>query len=164
MARLWIYGICGIVSGFLITIAYVVGAILQPGYSSVSQAISELIAVGAPHKALLDILILGFHALVIPFAFGLYRGIGNGKGSGIGPYLLATAGILGVILTLFFPCDPGYVPMTLPGTLHIFIAVPMGFLILFAILAFSRQFRKDTEWADTARTLWQRSSRGSCWR
>jgi hypothetical protein len=147
MVRLWIFGACGILSGLLITIAYLIGAILQPGYSSIRQAISELIAVGAPDKALLDVLILGFHALVIPFAYGLYLGVEKRKGAGIGPYLLAAAGVMGIILTLFFPCDPGCVPTTLPGTLHIFIAVPMGFLILFAILAFSFRFRERPTWA-----------------
>ena len=144
---LWLYGVCGILSGLLITVAYGIGALLRPGYSSVSQAISELIESGAPNKLLLDAILLGFHGLVIPFAYGLHRGIGGGNGSRIGPYLLAAAGVLGVVLTLFFPCDPGCKAVTLRGTLHILIAIPMGFLILFAILAFSRRLKHAEGWA-----------------
>ena len=45
-----------------------IGAALRPGYSVTGQAISELIERGAPNKALIDVLLLGFHGLVIPFA------------------------------------------------------------------------------------------------
>jgi len=83
---------------------------------------------------------------VIPFSYGLHRAINNGKGSKIAPILLAGAGVLGVILTLFFPCDPGCEPVTFRGIMHILIAIPMGFLILFAILAFSRRLKNDKEW------------------
>ena len=48
----------------------------------------------------------------------------------------------GVILTLFFPCDPGCAPfVSLRGTLHIFVAVPMGFAILIGIWLTGRRLR-----------------------
>jgi len=48
---------------------------------------------------------------------------------------------------LFFPCDPGCEPfVSVRGTLHIFIAIPMGFSILFAILGFSFRLAHNEEW------------------
>lgn len=145
--RLKLFGACGIISALLYIVAWIVGAILRPGFSSKTQAVSELIEAGAPNKLLLDTMILGFHILVIPFAYGLHKGIHDGKDSKTGPILLMSAGGLGIVLTLFFPCDPGCKPVTLRGIMHILISIPLGFLILFAILAFSRRLKGDEQWA-----------------
>lgn len=140
-------GACGIASVCLLAVADVVGAASTPGYSIVSQPISELIEIGAPNKAWLDVLFLGYHGLVVPFALGLHAAIDGGSGSRIGPALLAAAGGLGVVLTLYFPCDPGCEPfVTLRGTMHIAIAIPIAFAILFAILAFAPRLSRDERW------------------
>ena len=141
-----ICGLCGIVSALLFTAADVTGAILRPGYSSIAQAVSELIEAGAPNKMVLDAMLFGFHGLVIPFSYGLHWGLSSGKGSKLGPILLGAAGVIGVVLTALFPCDPGCNPETFRGTMHIAMAIPMGFLIIFAILAFSRRLIKQPGW------------------
>lgn len=140
-------GLCGLASALFFVAADGLGAALRPDYSVLSQAISELIEAGAPNKAPLDLLLLGFHGLVIPFALGLHRAVRPGPGAALAPALLGGAGALGVILTLFFPCDPGCRPVTLRGTLHIFIAVPMGVSVVLSILAFGRRFGGDPRWA-----------------
>ncbi|NBC95981.1 MAG: DUF998 domain-containing protein, partial [Deinococcus-Thermus bacterium] len=56
-------GICGVASAAFFVAADLAGILLRPGYSPVSQAISELIETGAPNKTLLDALLLGFHGL-----------------------------------------------------------------------------------------------------
>lgn len=137
----------GLVSVALFTAMDVIGAVLRPGYSSISQAVSELIEVGAPNKPVLDAMLVGYHGLVIPFAITLHYAVNRGTGSRVGPVLLALAGGLGVVLTLFFPCDVGCEPfVSVRGTAHIFIAIPMGFAILFAILAFSMRFARQPDW------------------
>lgn len=114
----------------------ITGSMLTPGYSPISQAISELIESGAPAKPLVDPFLLVFHGLAVAFALGLGARLG-GRGGQLGAGLLALAGVTGVILTLLFPCDPGCQPITWRGTAHIFLAIPMGFAALFSILAFS---------------------------
>lgn len=140
-----------IIAVALFVFADVYGSFARPGYSPVANAISELIETGAPNKRVLDFLIGTYHALVIPFAVGLLSATQNGRLSFLGPALLAVAGVLGVVLTVFFPCDAGCEPVTARGTAHIFIAVPMGFSILLAILAFSHRFSKIPRWASFAR-------------
>lgn len=138
---------CGPLSAALFAAADRVGASLTPGYSSRSQAVSELIEVGAPYKHVVDPLLLGFHGLAIPFAVGLHLSLTDTRNSLKGPALLAGAGFAGLILTLFFPCDPGCEPfVSVRGTLHILIAIPMGFAVLFAILAFAQRFGRTPGW------------------
>jgi hypothetical membrane protein len=140
-------GWCGIVSVAFFLLADGLGAFLTPDYSMTTQAISELMETGAPFKHVVDPLLVGYHGLVIPFSLGLHRAIRDHRRNPLGPVLLACAGATGVLLTLFFPCDPGCEPfVSIRGTLHIFMAVPMGFAILFAILAFSRRLRHDPAW------------------
>lgn len=135
------FAACGPLSAALFVAADRVGAALTPGYSSRSQAVSELIEVGAPYKYVVDPLLLGFHGLVIPFALGLHLSLNATRNRLTGPALLAGAGMAGLVLTLFFPCDPGCEPfVSVRGTMHIFIAIPMGFAVLFAILAFGHRF------------------------
>jgi hypothetical protein len=118
-----------------------------PGYSSTAQPISELVAVGAAQKSMVDPLLVTFHGLAIPFAAGLFLVLRPGRQVLPASLLLAGAGLAGVILTLFLPCDPGCQPFaSLRGTLHIAVAVPMGFSILFAILLFGRVFRRRHRW------------------
>ncbi|MFZ2102525.1 MAG: DUF998 domain-containing protein, partial [Oricola sp.] len=124
-----------------------VGAAMTPGYSSWAQAISELMETGAPAKHVVDPLLIAYHGSVIPFAIGLHRATRSLARSWLAPALLSGAGLAGVILTAIFPCDPGCEPMvSLRGTLHILIAIPMGFSILVAIYLFSRRFRGSAGW------------------
>ncbi|PWE18244.1 hypothetical protein DDZ18_01145 [Marinicauda salina] len=142
-----ILALCGVLSAACFIAADALGIALRPDYSPVSQAISELLERGAPNKALLDGLILGFHGLVVPFAWALQRGLPRGPGGPTGPALLAAAGATGVVLTLFFPCDPGCAPpVTWRGLAHILIAIPMGFAVLFGLLAIGIRLRTAPGW------------------
>jgi hypothetical membrane protein len=144
-------GALGPVAVLLFIAADVVGSRVTPGYSPVSDAISELVETGAAAKAVVDPLLLAYHALVIPFAAGLHVAIAE-RGRVAGPLLIGIAGLLGVILTLAFPCDPGCAPfVSLRGTLHILIAIPMGFAILIGLFLTARRFRADPRWHGFAR-------------
>jgi hypothetical membrane protein len=134
---------CGPLAALAFLAADLAGIRATPGYSVTGQAISDLMEKGAPAKRIVDPLLVLSHGLVPPFALGLRRV----TGARLGPALLAGAGATGVILTLAFPCDPGCAPfVSLTGTLHIFLAVPMGFAILFALVAFARHFRRAPGW------------------
>jgi hypothetical membrane protein len=144
-----VLGGCGILSVLMFVAADRAGAYLTPGYSSVAETISELVETQAPYKFLVTPFLTIFHGLLIPFAVGLHRALEPSPRGVAGPALLAIAGFAGVILTLFFPCDPGcYPPQTTLGAVHRFIAAPMGFSIVVAMFAFSRRFAADPVWSD----------------
>lgn len=140
-------GSCGVLAVAAFALADGLGIALTPGYSAISDAISELVERGAAAKPIVDPFLLLYHALVIPFAAGLRRAIHPGAAMPVGPIMLGIAGLAGVILTLFFPCDPGCAPfVSLRGTLHIFIAVPMGLSIVIAIWLVGGAMRASPQW------------------
>lgn len=145
------FALCGPLAAAVFLAADLTGIVKTPGYSPGSQAISELMEQGAPAKPLVDPLLVLYHGLAIPFAAGLHRGLPEGRPGRAGPLLIALAGMAGVILTLFFPCDPGCAPfVSLRGTLHIFIAIPMGFAILIGILLIGLRLRGHRAFAGHA--------------
>ncbi len=118
------------------------GILATPEVSPVSQAISELMERDAPAKGLVDPLLVMYHGLVIPFAGRLDRSLPSRLPGPLGPRLIGLVGLAGVILTLFCPCDPGCALfVSLQETLHIFIAIPMGFAILNGIWLTGRRQR-----------------------
>jgi hypothetical protein len=114
------------------------GGLLRPGYSHISHAISELIAAGAPNTTLLIPLFTLYDILLAAFGAGLLLAVrahseksGTRAGSW-GALVLVVAGILGVLMNLFFPQDPGGPPVTLTGLVHVALA---GVLSLGTMLA-----------------------------
>ena len=67
--------LCGPLAAAMFLAADLAGIFTTPGYSPVSQAISELMERNAPAKAFVDPLLILYHGLVIPFAAGLHRGL-----------------------------------------------------------------------------------------
>jgi len=65
--------LCGMVSPVLFIVLTVLGGALRPGYSHVSDTISELFAPGAPNKLLLDVLHTTCAVLTILFGVGVWQ-------------------------------------------------------------------------------------------
>jgi hypothetical membrane protein len=94
---------CGALSSLLYVATDVLGGLSYPGYSFVSQAISELGALGAPSKPLVDPLFLGYDALALIFAVGVFReGAERGRALRITGALLIAYATLGLLGGAFF--------------------------------------------------------------
>jgi hypothetical protein len=133
--------LCGVLAPLVYVGAVMLGGLLRPGYSHISHAISELIAAGAPNTTLLIPLFTLYDILLAAFGAGLLLAVrahsekrGTRAGSW-GALVLVVAGILGVLMNLFFPQDPGGPPVTLTGTVHVALA---GVLSLGTMLAMLR--------------------------
>jgi hypothetical membrane protein len=130
--------VCGVLAPLVYVGAVIMGGLLRPGYSHVAHAISELIATGAPNTTLLNPLFTLYDLLLVAFGAGLLltvmaRSEQNGTRSGAwGALALVVAGLLGVLMNLFFPQDPGGPPVTFAGTVHVVLA---GVLSLGTMLA-----------------------------
>jgi hypothetical membrane protein len=122
--KVWLLG--GILAPVTYLIAVVVGGLIRPGYSHYSEAISELIASGAPNKVLLNPLFIVYNLLAFAFGFGVLvyvRAWPSGRRS-LG-LIAAGALIFGALVglaTVFFPQDPGGPAVTVTGTIHIVLA------------------------------------------
>ena len=64
---------CGIASSLLYVAVNVVAPLGYPGYDVVSQAVSELSAIGAPTRPLMVATGLPYNLLVLAFAWGVWR-------------------------------------------------------------------------------------------
>lgn len=140
------FAICGIISPLLYLTMVIVGGALIPGYSHITETVSELLVAGAPNRSLLATLMISSSVLGILFPIGLHRGINEGKGSKVGPVFLIIASVLG-IFTTYFPQDPGGPPLTFAGTVHVVLIIPMVILSLGAFIAFWRRLKSDSLWS-----------------
>jgi hypothetical protein len=137
MYRRYLLG-CGLLAPLVYAGTVILGGLLRPGYSHSAHAISELIATGAPNTLLLIPLFTLYDILLAAFGAGLLLTVNaspdaRGRRSGAwGALALVAAGLLGVVMNLFFPQDPGGPPVTFAGTVHVVLA---GVLSLGTMLA-----------------------------
>jgi hypothetical membrane protein len=143
-----------LLSGILAPIVYVLtvilGGVIQPGYSHVAQAVSDLIATDAPNKPLLDPLFALYNLLAIAFALGFFQYVrsdhqNRGKVVGtLGALVLVAQGIFG-LATLFFPEPAGGMSaaITSVGAMHIVFAGLSSLATMLAILLLGFWFRNN---------------------
>ena len=98
---------CGVVSSLLYVATDIVGGIRYDDYSFTSQAISELMAVGAPSERFVDPLFLTYDALVIAFAIGVVRTAhGRRRALSLTGFLLMAYGAIGMVGPTLFEMHP----------------------------------------------------------
>jgi len=127
--------VCGIAAPVFYVAAVVIGGIITPGYSHLAHDISGLIAADAPKKAVLDPLFITYNILLGGFGVGLltaFRERGGAVGKA-GAVILIVIGILGLILTIFFPRDAIGAEQTFAGRMHIIFAGLMSLGTMAAI-------------------------------
>lgn len=150
-------GLAGILGPLIYVAASIIGDALRPDYDFVRDSVSELIETGAPNKALLDSMIGIYHAFVMAFALGIYQATPRTPRSWIAPALIGGAGLVGIVITLFFPCDVGCEanPTTFAGQGHGVLVGVSVLLVAVAMLLLWRQLILDEAWAGHGRyTAW----------
>lgn len=123
---------CGILSSLLYVAATIGGALRWQGYSSISQAVSELAAIGAPSRPLVAPLFLAYDVLIVAFGVGVWRSASGARALRITAGLLVGLGLVG-LLSAPFPMHLRGVEPTLTDTMHIVLTSVTVLLILFAI-------------------------------
>ncbi len=138
----------GLVSSFLYVTMNIVSTLVWREYSSTSQTVSELSAIGAPTRAIWLPLGLLYTALVTAFGVGVRQAAGESRALRIVGGLLVVYGLLGLIA----PFAPMHLRPALAAgggsltdTIHITLAMLTVLLMLLAIgfgaAAFGRRFR-----------------------
>lgn len=145
-------GFCGLASAFALVTATLVGGALREGYDPVRDAISELTEAGGPNAEWLRVLTTAYAALLIPFAYGLHRGLPSARLGWLGPLLLGGAGLSMVPLGNYARCDTGcWEATTTRGQAHawlVLVGVPLTFAAMFAIWL---RMRRQPKWRGYAR-------------
>ena len=117
-----IFFLCGMLSPVLYIFMTILGGALRPGYSHISDTVSELFSPGSPNKLLLDILSTTTALLTILFGIGVLqfvRGSEHSEPIGIiGAGMIITMGVVNVATATIFPQDAWGSPSTFPGQMH----------------------------------------------
>jgi hypothetical protein len=140
--------VLGLVSSFLYITMNIVSTLVWREYSSASQTVSELSAIGAPTRAIWLPMGFLYTALVTAFGWGVRQTAGESRALRTAGGLLMVYGLLGII----WPFAPMHLRPalaagggTLTDTIHIALGVVTVLLMLAAIgfgaAAFGRRFR-----------------------
>jgi hypothetical protein len=120
---------CGIVSSLLYVAINVLGAMRWQGYSSTSQTVSELFAIGAPSRSLVVPLGIAYDVLLVAFGMGVWQSAGRRRALRVTAGLLVALGALGMVWP---PMHLRGAEPTLTDALHIVFAVAT---VLFTLVA-----------------------------
>ncbi len=136
--------ICGILSSLLYVAMNVFIPMQWEGYSSASQTVSELSAIGAPTRPLWVLLGIVYSLLAIAFGWGVWTSACRNRSLRVAGGLTVIYGVI----SLAWPFAPMHLrgaELTLTDTMHIVLAMVTVLLMLlaigFAAAAFGKRFR-----------------------
>lgn len=140
-----ILSLCGIVAPAFFVLMVVIAGMRYPGYSHLTQAISELSGVDAPNPLIQNVNFFITGILITAFALGLYRDLDGDERSALGATLLGVFGVVSVAHA-FLPCDAGCEFVSTVGSVHNVTGLA-GFLSAIAgVFLISRRFGADPNW------------------
>lgn len=130
--------LCGVMAPVLFVFVAILGGALRPGYSHVSDTVSELFSPGSPNKPLLDTLHTLFALLMTLFGIGLLRlvrGSERARWIGVaGASLFIAMGLVSVATAAVFHQDPWGSPSTFAGGMHVMLTGVVGLLSILSML------------------------------
>lgn len=136
--------ICGILSSLLYVAMNVFVAMQWEGYSSASQTVDELSAIGAPTRALWVLLGIAYTLLVTAFGWGVWASARRNRPLRVVGGLMVAYGVIDLAWP-FAPMHLRGAELTLTDTMHIVLAMVTVLLMLLAIgfgaAAFGKRFR-----------------------
>ena len=125
--------VCGILSSLLYVATDLVGGLRYEGYSFTSQAVSELMATGAPSEPFVDPLFITYGVLALAFGVGVFReAAGQSRALRIAGALLIAYALVGFTGPTLFEMHPRGSGMQGGDTPHIILT---GVLVLLTLLA-----------------------------
>jgi len=137
---------CGVLAPVIYALVIFVLGLLTPGYSQITQLMSELGETGAPFALVMNLggfLLLGI--LLIAFSFGLYASLPPSRAGCAGAVLVMIAGLT-YAGEATFSCDIGCLAVTTAGSLHLLIGEIAVIVAILASFALAIAMRKDPRW------------------
>ena len=137
--------VCGIISSLLYAGTDIFAALSYEGYSYTSQTVSELIAIGAPTRAVVAPLMVAYGLLIFALSAGVWQSAGENHALRFVAAGLIGKELLGSIVTVFFPIHMRGIEGTLSDTMHGLLTLAGSLCYLVAIgfgaAAFRKRFR-----------------------
>jgi hypothetical protein len=145
-----IISLFGIIAPVFYIIPTIIGGLLRPGYSHLSNSVSDLLASGAPNRIYLMIPFTVYPVFLSVFGFGLFAILRSkppplSSQTGLIGFILigASMGILGILTMTIFPQDPHGTSMTTPGLMHLILVGVQAISAMAAILLIGFWFRSN---------------------
>ncbi len=136
--------VCGALAALVYLVADVLGSLRYPGYNFTAQGVSELMAVGAPSKRLVDSVFIVYGVLALAFAVGVLRESSGKRALRVAGLLLGLYAIAGTFGPLF-PAHPRGVGNFSDNVPHMILTAVLVVLMLaalgFAATALGKVFR-----------------------
>src|SRR5215218_6050232 len=124
---------CGVLSSLLYVATDVLGGMRYEGYSFASQAVSELMATGAPSESFVDPLFITYGVLALAFGVGVVReGAGRSRALWITGALLVGQAAIGFMGPTLFEMHQRGAGSSRGDAPHIVLT---GALVLLSLLA-----------------------------
>jgi hypothetical protein len=142
----WIFAICGMLGPVLYTAIWILGGIIQPGYSHIRDDVSSLMAVGAPNKGLLDAIHTVDVVLMIVFFSSLLWILDAEVQILIGPICFLASNVLELAVGLFFPLDEGGGIESRTAKMHVTLVGFMAALAIIGMVGMWLQFQNVEGW------------------
>lgn len=136
-------GACGIAAVALYIGATVLGGILDPQYSQVHNAVSELTGSEAPNREVLAPLYIVYNVMLFGFAYALFRASSGGRLFKVGVVLFAIGGLSGIGQVTFFRMDTVGTAATTAGTMHLVLAGVSPLLCVATAILYGFAFRRE---------------------
>lgn len=135
------YWYSGIVAVVLYVVAVTIGGMLYPGYSHISQDISQLTSTNSPIRDIMKVFLV-YNLLVSFFGIGLYR-LSSKTAAKVGALFIIAIGILGIVID-WFPINTRGTDITSTGVIHIMIVTLVSIMTVLSGFLFWRGFRNTT--------------------
>ena len=145
MNTIQILAVCGMLSPVVYTGMWIIGGRLRASYSHIRDDISSLFAIGAPNKALIQMLAALSSVLLLLLYIGVFIELNESHALTLGPMTLVASGFLGVLVPLFFPLDEGGEITTYRGKMHLALVMASGLLTIAGMLILWLQLRDTQE-------------------
>jgi hypothetical protein len=145
--NLRIFALGGMLGPVLYTLIWVLGGFLQPDYSHIRDDVSSLMAVGAPHKRLFDLMQTADVLLMMIFFTSLHWAIEGGEGSILGPACFVASNVVGLAVVLFYPLDEGGGIESSRAQMHVKLVGLMSVLAMVGMVAMWLRFMGADGWA-----------------
>jgi hypothetical membrane protein len=134
-------GAVGIAAVALYVGTTILGGVLDPQYSHVRNAVSELTGSTAPDRALLAPLYIGYNLVMLGFGYALFRAAGSGILFPVAVVLFTIAALSGIGQVTVFRMDSiGDTPST-AGAGHLVLAGVSSLLCLAIAILYGIAFR-----------------------
>ncbi len=141
-----VLGLCGVVAPLVFVVLVIVAGRHYPGYSHVTQAISELGGVDAPSPMIQNTNFAVAGLLIAAFTLGLQRALGDAARARLGTALVAAFGAA-CVAHAFLPCDAGCEFVSVTGSAHNLVGLAGFASVVAGVFVLSGVFGDTVRWS-----------------